>query len=351
MRILIIKPSSLGDVVHALPALQALRHRWPAAEIHWLVKHEWAGLLERAEGLDHIWRIERGWRGWPAAVSQLRAARFDLVLDLQGLLRSGVTARLTGCRRRIGFADAREGSPLFYTERVQVPTADMHAVDRYLVLSARAGAPVPDKLEFRLCPTSDDRDQVSAMLRRHGLAPGTPWIAMNPAARWLTKRWPSESFAQVADEIHTMGLARVVLIGSEIDRPAADAVKNAMRTAPLDLTGATGLQLLPALLASSALLVTNDSGPMHVAAAMGTPVVALFGPTSAVRTGPYGAGHTVLSSAVACRPCFSRRCRNAVQLECLTAITPDRVLNAIVELLKVQGKAEREMKAGFHIGS
>ena len=332
-RILIIKPSSLGDVVHGLPTLQALRRRFPSAEMHWLVKREWAGILERAEGLHRIWTVARGVGGWLSVVPDLRAERFDVVLDLQGLFRSAALAWLTGCPRRIGFANGREGSPLFYTDRVPVPTPEMHAVDRYLLLSARAGVPVPDKVEFRLCPTAADREHINALLRRHGIMPGTVWIAVNPVARWVTKRWPLGYFAQVADAIQNSGLGRVVLIGSESDRAATETVKQAMRSIPLDLTGSVSLTHLPALLASPALLITNDSGPMHVAAAVGTPVVALFGPTSAARTGPYGGDHTVLTSDVPCRPCLSRHCQQADPLVCLTSITSETVVAAVRQRL------------------
>ena len=328
-RILIIKPSSMGDVVHALPTLAALRGRYPHAHIAWLVKREWAGLLERAEGLDAVWPVESGVTGWLAAVPRLRAAGFDLAVDLQGLLRSGAMAWLAGCPTRIGFANAREGSPLFYTDRVPVPTLDMHAVDRYLLVAAKCGAPAQGAPEFRLRPLPADRQEVAGLLSRHGLSQHEPWIGVNVGARWLTKRWPPEFFASMMDHLQEKGVGRVVLIGGPEDQAAAQAVKRLMRTVPVDLCGATAIGLLPALLETAGVLLTNDSGPMHVAAAVGTPVVALFGPTSPVRTGPYGAGHQVLSNPVPCSPCFHRSCSNPVYLACQTGIGPERALAAV----------------------
>jgi lipopolysaccharide heptosyltransferase II len=328
-RILIIKPSSLGDVVHALPTLAALRERYPKAHIAWFVKQRWAGLLERAEGLDAVWPVEPTLTDWLREILRLRRFGFDLVIDLQGLLRSGMTARLTGCPTRVGFANAREGSPWCYTHHVRVPSSDMHAVDRYLLIPASLGATPRVSPEFRLRVQPGDGEEVAKLLARHGLKAGAAWIAMNVAARWPTKRWPPESFAAAADQIHAEGLGSVVLLGGPEDREVARAVKERMRTVPIDLTGATTPGLLPALLGAARLLLTNDSGPMHVAVAVGTPVVALFGPTSAGRTGPYGAGHRVLSSGVPCSPCFSRVCRNAVELECLRKIFPDQVLEAV----------------------
>jgi lipopolysaccharide heptosyltransferase II len=331
-RILIIKPSSLGDIVHALPTLAALRRRFPLAHIAWLVKRQWAGFLDRAEGLDEVCSVEPTVRGWLAQVPRLRAASFDLVVDLQGLFRSGAITWLTGCPTRIGFANGREGSSCFYTQRVAVPSSNLHAVDRYLLIAAALGAPVDGEPAFRFHPLDRDRQEVTQLLSRQGVPASQAkagWIAVNVAARWPTKRWPPESFAVAADQLQREGLGPIVLIGGPDERPVTQAVKALMKSKPVDLTGETAPGLLPALLESAALLLTNDSGPMHVAAAVGTPVVALFGPTSPIQTGPYGKQHVVLTSGVPCSPCFSRRCRNRVRLECLTAITPEQVLEAI----------------------
>ncbi|MCX5725368.1 MAG: glycosyltransferase family 9 protein, partial [Nitrospirae bacterium] len=163
---------------------------------------------------------------------------------------------------------------------------------------------------------------------RSGEAPGMSWVAMNVSARWPTKRWPAASFAEVADRLQQEESGSVVLIGGPGERAEVAAVKGKMKTPAIDLTGSTTVGLLPALLSKASLLITNDSGPMHVAAAVGTPVVALFGPTSEVRTGPYGAGHHVVTGNVSCRPCFSRTCRNVLPLECLRTVSPEQVLAA-----------------------
>lgn len=342
-RILIIKPSSLGDIIHALPTLAALRDRFPSAHITWLVKRRWAGVLAAADGLDRVWPIEPGLMGWLRLTPGLRAESFDLVIDLQGLFRSGAIAWLTGCRTRIGFANAREGSRFMYTQRIAVPTLDMHAVDRYLCVATAVGASPKGAPEFRTRLASGDRDRIAHLLSGSGVAPGMPWIAMHVSARWDTKRWPPEHFAATADAVQDERLARVVLIGGPDDRAAVDAVISRMQTAPIDLTGQTSPELLPALLTSAALLLTNDSGPMHIAAAMNTPVIALFGPTSPLRTGPYGSVHRVFTSSIPCSPCFSRTCRNAMPLECLTAIDPKTVVEAVREQLK-KGSSFRDKR-------
>ncbi len=326
--ILLIKPSSMGDIVHAMPTCAAIRRAYPKARLTWLVKREWAGLVERIEGVDRVWPVESTLTGWLSQVPSLRAEQFDLVVDLQGLLRSAAIGWLSGAPLFVGFANGREGSPWFYSKSVPVPSLEMHAVDRYLVVAKAVGAEESGTPEFRFCIPQSDHDEVDRLLIQSGVAPGTSWVAMNVSARWPTKRWPAESFANVADQLQQEGYGSVVLIGGPDERAEVAAVRGKMKTPAIDLTGATTVGLLPALLSKASLLITNDSGPMHIAAAVGTAVVALFGPTSAVLTGPYGAGHQVLMWNVPCRPCFSRTCRNALSLECLKMVSPQQVLAA-----------------------
>lgn len=333
-RLLLIKPSSLGDIVHTMPTLAALRERFPQAEVTWLVKRQWAPLVDVIAGVDHVCSVSEGVRGWLGRVPALRRAGYDLVVDLQGLFRSGAMALLSGCSRRVGFATAREGSPLFYTQRVAVPPAPMHAVDRYLLVAEALGATRPMEPRFEFIDRSGDRQALDTILSRAGIARHQVWVAMNVSARWETKRWPPQHFAEVADRLaQAHGLA-VVLIGGPAERPESLAVTALMRTKAIDLTGQTPVGLLPGLLRRASLLVTNDSGPMHIAAAVRTPVVALFGPTDPVKTGPYGKGHVVLSHAVECRPCFRRDCARPVPLECLTAVRPDQVVRAVEQHLE-----------------
>ena len=335
-RLLVIKPSSLGDIVHALPTVAALRRRFPSAKITWLVKREWAAVLEGNPYLDEVLALDLSPKGWPSAIRAVRAGRFDTVVDLQGLLRSALLGWISGAPVRIGFANGREGSPWFYTERVPVPSPSMHAVDRYLLTAKYLGAD-PGEVkpsEFSLPHDTQAETRVEVLLAAAGVQAGATLVAMNPSARWDTKRWPSESFAAVGDRLQQDEATRVVLIGGRDERPVGKQVMRAMQTAPIDLMGQTTLKELIALLRRARLLVTNDSGPMHLAAAVGTPVIALFGPTDPARPGPYGAGHTVLRSGVPCSPCFSRRCTNAVELECLTSIRPENVIEAAMSLLE-----------------
>lgn len=332
-RILLIKPSSLGDIVHAVPVVAALKQRWPSAELTWLVKRQWAAIVERVEGVDRVVSLDPSPGGVVRLVADLRSAPWDLVLDLQGLLRSAALGWLSGGSRRVGFANGREGSPWFYTHRVAVPTVEMHAVDRYLLIAEAVGAPSSTVPPFRFKLVKEDVSAAGDLLEARGVAPSRPWLAMSVSARWATKRWPLAHFAAVVDELDRAGVGPVVIIGGADEREDAVRLASLTKTRFVDLTGAVPLGRLPALLSMAKLLLTNDSGPMHIAAAVGTPVVALFGPTSAVRTGPYGDGHRVLTAAVPCRPCYSRVCRHPVEMECLRAISPEEAVKAVCQSL------------------
>lgn len=332
-RILFIKPSSLGDIIHAFPVVSAIKAQWPGIHLTWVVKRRWADIVDRADGVDRVWRVGETAGSWVAEARRLRAERFDIAVDLQGLFRSGMLSWLCGAPVRIGFANGREGSPWFYTRRVPVPTTEMHAVDRYLLVAESLGVGVQGAPQFRFKIPEADREVVQNILDRSEVSVERPWVAMNVSARWITKRWSLRSFAEVIDRLYAEGLGPVVVIGSAEDRTDAKQLRTISQSPFIDLTGAVPLGCLPALLSTAALLVTNDSGPMHIASAVGVPVVAMFGPTSEIRTGPYGTGHHVLAAPVRCRPCFSRVCRHEPELECLHLITPNDVAGAARRLL------------------
>jgi heptosyltransferase I len=285
-----------------------------------------------------VWPVESTLKGWLSQVSPLRAEHFDLVVDLQGLFRSAAIGLLSGSPLLVGFANGREGSPWFYSRRVSVPHSEMHAVDRYLLVAKAVGAEEAGTPEFRFRIPQTDYEEIDRLLSRSGVTPGTSWVALNVTARWPTKRWPAASFAEVADRLPQEGCGAVVMIGGPKERAEVAAVSGMMKTPAINLAGATTVGLLPALLSRASLLITNDSGPMHVAAAVGIPVVALFGPTSAARTGPYGVGHDVLTGTVPCSPCFSRTCHNTLPLECLRMVSPQQVLAA--------ARAQRSLRVG-----
>jgi lipopolysaccharide heptosyltransferase I len=321
-RILIIKPSAIGDVVHTLPVLSLLRRRWPKARIEWLVTPGCAGLLEGHPLLDEIvlfdrrryaglWRDPRGAWGLFGFTRDLKQRGYDLVLDLQGLLRSAWLAWKTECPLRVGFSQAREFAPIFYTHRIGVGSAEQHAVDRYLKLAAAIGCGA-GPAEFPLSVSDKDRAAVAGRL------PAGPFAVLLPGTNWPTKRWPTAQFAALVEPLRQrLGLASVVAGG------AADRVLAMQISGATDLTGQTTLGELVALLDRASLVIANDSGPMHIAAALGKPLVALFGPTNPIRTGPYGRADSVLRVDIPCSPCYSRRCSHK---SCLAWLTTRPVL-------------------------
>lgn len=308
MKLLVIKPSSLGDVIHALPTVHRLRERFPTAHIAWLINRDLRSLLDRCPVINQRIDFPRHEPGHlPALVRHLRRERFDIVVDLQGLLRSGLLTRLTGASRRIGLSDAREGARLFYNELVTVPR--VHAVDRYLLAARHLGCP-DGPIEFPLgLDQSAIRNPQSA-------------IAIHPSARWPTKLWGDDKFAEL---IRQLPADRVVLTGAAADAPRLTRIGPQVR----NLAGQTDLCELADLYRQCAVVVTNDSGPMHLAVAVGTPVVAIFGPTDPALTGPYGAAHVVLRANLPCSPCFRDRCHNPVPMACMQQVTVPQVLAAV----------------------
>lgn len=323
-RILIIKPSSIGDVVHALPVLGLLRRKWPEAYVSWLVTPACAGLVDGHPLLDETIYFERrkfgaGWRSPRAAASflkfsgELRDAKFDLVIDLQGLFRSGWLSLQTRALWRVGFANARELAWMFYTHRVKIETMEQHAVNRYLTVAQALGCG-REPVEFVFPTTDEDRRQVSDMLGAHERL-----AVVLPGTNWPTKQWPAEHFAQVADLLRERFGLRVVVAGASDAAEAAAGIDGA-----LNLVGKTNLRQLVALLERADVVIANDSGPMHIAAALGRPLVALFGPTNPVRTGPFGREQSVLRLDMPCSPCYSRTC---VHQSCLRWLDPQAVLD------------------------
>lgn len=307
-RILIIKPSAIGDVVHTLPILNLLRRRWPDAAVDWVVTPVCAGLLDGHPQLDDVlifdrkrlgrwWRSLAAWRALRTFTGELRSRRYDLALDLQGLFRSGWLAWKTRSPVRVGFANAREGAPLFYTHRLQTGTPEQHAIERYLKLAAFIGCPT-EPVEY-VFPTDDaDRQTVAALL-----GSPDPYAVLVPGTNWPTKRWPIEHFDRLAARLADDHGLRIVVAGSPAERELGNRI-----TGGLNLCGKTNLRQLVALLGGASLVVCNDSGPMHIAAALDKPMIALFGPTNPIRTGPHRRDDAVLRLDIPCSPCYSRTC-------------------------------------------
>jgi heptosyltransferase-1 len=322
-KILIIKPSSLGDIVHSLPALDALYRCFPGAAIHWLVAKGFEGILEGHPMINRLWIVRKDeWKRITrlgSTISELRelfrnlrGERFDCAIDLQGLFRSGLIAKATGARMRVGFAEAREGSVVFYTHKV-AGGRDIHAVDRYLKIPSFLGCGT-DEVRFPMIPCR--------VAPGNALPAEVEYAVMAPGARKPANRWPARSFGELAARLPL----KTVVVGSKGDRSLAAEVVKASEGKAVSIAGETGFKELIGVIGNARLLVSNDTGPMHVAAALGVPVFALFGPANPARTGPYGGGHTVIRKEVSCSPCYRKSCKNAL---CMDMIKVDEVVEII----------------------
>ena len=336
MRILIVKLSAIGDVVQALPALEAIKRTFPQGEIDWAVEESASDILEGHPLIDHLlvssrkeWMrllrrpstFLRGLRGIIGFIGELRSRQYDIAVDLQGLLKSGVVIGLARAERKIGFAGTRELSHLFLNERLPAYDIEKHALERYLDVARYLGA--VDPLPVCTLPIGQELTVMRERLR--GIAAkGRKIVVLNPMARWKTKLWQEEKFAQLADRLVLERNAVVVLTGSPGDRAVTGRIRTMMRQQATDWAGETTLRELAALAALADLFITTDTGPMHLAAAAGGRVVALFGPTAPWRTGPYGPGHVVVRAGISCSPCFRRECDDGVR--CMGEISVEDVM-------------------------
>jgi heptosyltransferase-1 len=364
-RILLIKPSAVGDVVHALPVLVKLRARYPEARIDWLITPANADLVRHHPDLSNTvlfprQEFTRFGQNWSATagpfrlLSKIRRTRYDLVIDLHGQFRSALFTLASGAPVRIGFdrprkraeaeapklppgvpethgwRGAREGSWVAYTHRIPIPTLDVHAVDRYLWLAPMLG--LDDRPpDFRIHLPPEAMATLESLLGAEGIG-GKPLGVLVPGTIWETKHWRVEGFAEVGRHLIESGMD-VVVAGTSRDRSRCEAIV-ADCPGARDLSGRTSLAGLVALIEKAAICVTNDSGSMHVAVAVGSPVVSVFGPTNPRRIGPYGRSNAVLQADIPCAPCYLRRLRDCpMDHLCMREVTGAMVIERVEQVL------------------
>ncbi len=296
-RILIVKPSSLGDIATALPLLCDIKSRLPHCQIDWVIQPMFADLVRGHDALNRVIlfdraQISRCWRS-PSGLAELRRlnrelrlTHYQLAIDAQGLLRSSLLAWVSGASQRIGFADAREGATWFYTHRVNIERDKELAVVRMRHLFSPI---VPPTLPARFCVPI----QPAARLAIAKLLPAGRRIAtVIPGARWHAKRWSEVGYTEIVRRLEQSNF-QVVVTGSPVERELCSRIAGHGGSA-LNLAGRSNLAEMVALLAHTDILIGNDSGPLHVAAALGTPLVGLYGPTDSASVGPYGQMNHVL---------------------------------------------------------
>ena len=300
--ILIIKPSALGDIVLALPALASLRASLPGAKISWFIRPEYAPLLDGVDGIDEVILFDRKLLGkwWcnPKAfaalirlVGRLRRTKFDLVIDLQGLLRTALFAWLTRCKKRFGMDISREFATLFYTHKIAHDAESIHVIDYYQKVVSAAGASIK-AYEFNLTPRNEAIDNVESLLTEHDIS-SNRYAVFVPGSTHPSKCWSVENFAALADKITSKFDLSIIAVGTIAEKPLVRKLMSASNVQITDFAGLTDIPQLIALLSGAKVVVSNDTGPGHIAAALGVPVVLIFGATNPARIRPYARRNAV----------------------------------------------------------
>lgn len=336
-RLLIVRLSSLGDIIHALPVAAALRSANPSAHIAWLVDERWRSLLDQVEGIDAVHSVPRaGWNGVRQGISRLRAEQFHCVVDVQGLYKSAIFARLSGAPLRVGFdwASAREGAAsMFYNRRVSPPHG--HRIEKNLALAAALGAATATpqtgaraRFPLRISPSAEAG--VRQMLRE---ASATSYFMLSPGGGWHSKCWPAERFGELHRRLAArFGFRGVVSYGPGERELAQTVLASAGTPAPLLLE--LDLPQLMAALRGAQFFVGGDTGPLHLSVALGTPVVGLYGPTDPAQTGPYSRDDVVVRNA---RPEETTYRRGSSHAPAMLSITVEQVEDAVVRRMSAAG--------------
>ncbi len=302
-RILIIKPSAFGDIVHTLPFLNVLKSRYQHAQIDWVVAHGLHTFLEGHPMIERLWIIKKdqwktlkNFKNTVGEICELRKAlksrKYDIAVDLSGILRSGFITLASGAKIKLGFEESDEGSPFFYTHKIK-GGMDNHAVDRYLKLAHALGCDTGQEVIYPFAPF-DPCPKVCKIFPSR-------YIAISPSAGKPANQWPAENFGELAAMLPLPS----VVISSPADAEVAEKVVNCSNGKAISIAGKTTLKELIPVIKGASCFITNDTGPMHVAAALNVPVFAIFGPANPIRTGPYGSNHTIVRKKLDCAPCYA----------------------------------------------
>jgi predicted lipopolysaccharide heptosyltransferase III len=331
-RILVVKLRYVGDVLLATPVLSRLREGFPKARLTMLVNPGTEDVIRGHPALDDVLVVERKnlarqWR----FIRALRARQFDLVVDLTDGDRSAILSRLTGAPLRLGYNSENRWRGALYTQIVQADRFAMHQVRYHLAATEALGltGPPPDPV---LTISAEARSSAGRLLKEAVIDLSRPLVCLHPGARWWFKSWPAERFAALADLIQTETSAQALFLGGNQEQNAAGKIAEAMKSPFRSLIGRTDLPQLGTVLARAVLMLSNDNGPMHMAAALRVPVIGLFGPSDPAVWGPWGEGHHVFYKGLDCRACFYPDCFRGEQ-NCMRLITLEEVWETVKQVL------------------
>lgn len=330
-RLLVVKTSSIGDVIHALPAVQAIKEAAPHLSLGWVVRNRSADVLRGNSWIDALYVLpdKPTFAHLCGLRRELRAVNYDMALDMQGLLLSGLVTKLSGASVRVGWDRNREGNALFLTHPMVSGKGQLrHEVDLLYGFAEALGVDVPHA-EFTPQPYLAAEGESKALAWLSSLP--HPWIALNVGASRGYKRWPVERWQSVAQAL-TASDRSVVFIGDHTDAERVQVITPFLTGKYVNLAGKTTLRELASVLAVSDLLITGDTGPMHLAVAVGTPVIALFGATDPRRHGPYGKRNLVLHQPRPGSSVPGKRPTDAEGETCMAQITVEDVLGAVNSL-------------------
>jgi heptosyltransferase I len=342
-KVLIIKPSSLGDVIHTFPVIAMLKNSLPNVEIDWVINKNIGQILDYLdEYLDHKILFNRSeFKGInfikesKNLVGALRKNKYDCVIDLQGLLRSSTMTFLSRAKHKVGFMNPKEKiSKLAYNVKIDIPVNIKHAIEKNIYIVSKFLEVEPIVPHFIIPEIAKYKGIIQGINTENNIDfSKDKYLIVAPGARWNSKRWPTSFFAEVLDCMTEKSDMKFVIIGTKDEKHLADEIIRKCRKAnPVSLADKTNMIELVELLRNAELILTNDSGPMHIAAALGTVVVALFGPTDPDLTGPYWPNSKVFQNSTGCIKCFKRECIKDKQ-ECQQNITPLQIVKEIHSLI------------------
>ncbi len=328
-KILVIRLTSMGDLVHTLPAVVALREAYPAAQIDWVVDRKWMPVLVGTPVVDRLIPFDHRPVGrLLASLREVRAGAYDMAIDFQGLYKSAVVAWRSGAKRRVGYSFSAAREPLavlLYTDRTAPP--ELHAVDRGISLAVHAGAHRPKTPQFPLRVPAPAVRSVNERLIADGVG---DYVVVNPGTSVGFKRWPAERYGELCRELHQRhGWRTIVVTGPREADLAETILRTSAPAAPVVMD--TTLPELMALLASARAMIAADTGPLHLAAALGTPCVGIFGPTDPARNGPYTQNSVVVRNALPGETSYSRR---SAYSPAILRVTVADVVTAVENLRK-----------------